>query len=153
MKLLRKRKKPQTKPMSGMESTLTNMEQKESSEQILPQESLSKDTYHQSCETLLYWNFVKINLSGDLKLLGEGTPIELQTAWSMIIQEYVSLLSTEKSDTILNCYLKIVQTETKLTFLENALTYLKCCEWDKEIAERITLFGYSYIEPLEDRDE
>lgn len=87
-----------------------------------------------------------------LIISGNPSQIELQTAWSILLQEYVSLIHTDKSDTILNCYLKIAQTETKITFLENGLTYLKCCEWDKDIAERIALWGYDYIEPLEDRE-
>lgn len=135
-----------------MESTPMNTESNEQFQLQQPQEFPSNNTYHQSCETLLYWDFVKIKLNKDLTLLGTGSQVELQTAWSIILQEYVSLIHTDKSDTILNCYLKIAQTEARYTFLQNALTYLKYCEWDKDLVERISLFGYDYIEPLEDRE-
>jgi hypothetical protein len=143
---------------NGTASTLMNETNLNTSTQTQPnpQEYHSKDTYHQSCETFLYWDMVKIMVDKDytrLTISGAPTTSDLKLAFEVILQEYVALIHTEKSDSIVSCYLKMVSCETKMTFLENALTYLKACEWDEEIAERIALFGYDYIQPLEDRNE
>lgn len=140
---------------SGTESTLMSETNLNISEQK-PQESQeyhSKDTYHQSCETLLYWDFAKTMIDKDYsRLIISGNPSEeiLKRSFELILQEYVSIIHTDKSDSIVTCYLKLTSAETKMMILENALTYLRRCEWDNDIAEAIQLYGYDYIEPLED---
>lgn len=147
----------QTNLESGMESTTMSSTNHKSSEQTLPkqQESQSDNTYHQSCETLLYWDFAKIMVTKDFSKLiisGKPTEAELRLAFDVILHEYVSIIHTDKSDSIVSCFLKIVRTETNMLALENALAYLKRCEWDKDIAERIQLLGFDYIENLEDEE-
>lgn len=121
------------------------------SQQVIQFSSL----YHHQCKTLCYRTFIDILLTKDYKLLiigGEPPEVELLAAWKFIIDEYCSLIHTEKSDTIFEVYKKIIMCQWKLTFVENACAFLKVF-WDEEIANALVDAGFDYINSLEDREQ
>jgi hypothetical protein len=158
---MRKNKKPLMKPKdlpmnqaSGMPSTPTSTEPGRSSattSRVAPSYAL----YHQSCDTLIYGEFLKILTTGDLRPLvieGEPTEEDLKTAWDKILSEYSERITTEKTGNIISLWKRIIYTKWQISFLDIALDYLKQ-EYDAEIAEQVMMAGFDMIEDLESRED
>lgn len=139
----------QTKQASGLQSPSTI----KSFGQTLQEEFPSNNTYHRSCQTLPYGKFMDAIVSNNpvfLVIKGHPTESELIEAWDAILQEYVDLIKTKKSESIFQAWKQVAYTEWKISFMEICLEQLKE-KYDKDIAEGITLLGYSLIQPNEDR--
>ncbi len=112
----------------------------------------SPDTLHNNCSTLPLSNFIEIVLHGDLRwLVRGGNPSlnELSAAWDKILEEYVSLVKTNKSDSIFELYKKIKYTEWQIVFVDKCIYALKIL-YDEEIADLLNQRGFGIVQHSED---
>jgi hypothetical protein len=132
---------------NGLLSIQTNTEMTNSLEQTKPMESQLKGTYHQTCKTLKYADFLIALITGDLKSLvisGEIDTDILKETWQDILQEYSSYLKTDKSESIFDCWKKLEYTKWKMNFVAYSLEALKI-KYSQVIAEELQKVGYDYI--------
>jgi hypothetical protein len=87
----------------------------------------------------LYKDFIDVSVTQKYELVGG------ELNWIDILEEYASLVSSEKSDDIFDCWRKIEFTERKIDFVHTALSYLKDF-YNKDIAEALVDFGFDFIE-------
>lgn len=155
LKNIKKRLHWHSKPDIPIAAIPTNSEPSKLSGPNLPVTTPLPVAFHRKCSSLIYDSFLTVLTTGDLQVLvisGTPTQQELIDAWDEIIQEYVSLVKTEKSTTIFNCWLKVIRTQWLLTLLTHALDALKM-QYDEDIANAIAGQGFSLIQPMEDRQK
>lgn len=145
-KFNKKLKNSQTKKTNGSES----MKQSpgDSGTPLLQKNIPSKSLLHQSCETLPYKSFYKINVHGDLSLLvisGNYTHEQLSEVWNKILVEYSQLIKTEKSQSIFEAWKKIEYILAKMKICDQALTFFKNRFYDEEVAEALMLHGFDLV--------
>ena len=115
-------------------------------------ESPLPNTYHQSCDTLLYSDFLQVLVRKDVTALivsGEPTHDQLHEAWDKILAEYTDLIKTEKSQSILEAWRKVMQMEYRIALLDQCFYALRL-KYDEEVALIIAEQGYDLIQPDED---
>lgn len=98
-----------------------------------------------------------------LVIAGEVEEHLLEEAWSNIVSEYSSLIQTDKSKTVFEAYKRMVVTQSKMVFMERALSLLRTqyarFEGDPEhrhnaiLADQITLHGYNLIVDSDDPEQ
>lgn len=144
----------QQKQGNGLPSSGTSMD----NSAIAPSEkqaaSSSSNVLHLNCSTLPFSNFIEILINGNLRWLiinGHPTPDELSQAWDDILQEYVSLVKTDKADTIFSLYKKIKITEWQLIFIEKSVMALKM-QYDEEMAIDLGNLGFGEVIKSEDKN-
>lgn len=86
-------------------------------------------------------------------LIIEGiTPLPvLAEAWELIIEEYASLVKTEKSNDIFDLYKKIKQTQWQMEWIEKTIDALKI-QYDEEMAIWLGERGFGVVEYSDDRE-
>lgn len=144
----------QTKQENGLPSTPTSTDRTATAQLGKPEGTLLPASLHRECRTLPLNRFIEIMVTGDLRqLIISGTPtiMDLADAWSEIIEEYVSLVKTDKADSVFELFKKIKYTEWLIAFIDKCLLGLKL-QYDTDIAEWISARGYGTIQPSTDRE-
>jgi hypothetical protein len=136
-------------------STPTNTEETKllNDQQPVPTQTSIPLLLH-TCQSLKYKRYLDILFGAPKSFLiisGEHTEEQLDLAWANIVTGFSDLIKTPKSNSVFELHKKIKFTESKMFFLEKALTYLKS-EYDADIATAICEWGYELIEPKDDRD-
>lgn len=143
------------KPGNGLLSTPMNTDSSATARHKTPEAILSGSTLHRQCSTLPLSHFIEIILNGDMSwLIISGTPTnaELLSAWEDILEEYASLIKTDKTENVFELYKKIVHTEWRLTFIEKSLLTLKM-QYDEEVAGWVGEMGFGEVRYVADREE
>lgn len=144
----------QQKPGNGLPSTGMSMDNSAIVATDKQAASSSLNVLHLNCSTLPLSNFIEILISGNLRWLiinGHPTQEELSQVWDDILQEYVSLVKTDKADTIFSLYKKIKITEWQLVFIEKSVMALKI-QYDEEIAIDLSNLGFGEVIKTEDKN-
>lgn len=144
----------QRKQASGLPSTETNTESSTTAPLPRREASSLSNTLHHSCSTLPLSLFIEIILEGDLRWLiisGNPSQEQLDSAWQNIVEEYTSLIKTEKSDSIFELFKKIKIAEWQLSFIEKSVLALKF-QYDEDIASWLGDQGFGQVEKSSDRE-
>lgn len=144
----------QTAQDSGLSSSQMSTDNPVTGSLPNQQDSQLPGTYHQTCNTLILSHFFEIMITGDLTWLiikGNVLPSQLEEAWESIIEEYTSLIKTDKTDNIFLLYKKIKQTEFLMQFIEKTIDALKI-QYDEEVASWLSERGFGVVEYSEDRE-
>lgn len=110
---------------------------------------------HQSTETLIYNDFLRILLGREttslLIISGEPAPEELILAWENIQEQYSDCIKTTKAKTLLDINKKLLRSHWQITIIDDCIFILRK-GWNKEPAEILNQLGYSMVENLADPD-
>ena len=110
------------------------------------QTTFQESGLHPTCETLKYYTYIEVSVTDNFDLVGG------EENWSEILQEFSSLIKTEKSNSILECWKKINVAERKMEFVESTLLFFK--EWYSEpVALALVEMGFPYIQNLENTED
>ena len=145
----------QPKPENGSLSTPMNMDRLVTAPQAQQPASSLPGILHRSCSTLPLSHFIEIIINGDLRwLITNGSPSQeqLAAAWDDILEEYLSLIKTDKADNIFELYKKIKHTEWQLVYADKCLLALKI-RYDIEIADWLGQLGFGLPVPSDSREE
>ena len=141
-------------PTSGSPSIKMNTEVQNSLSPTKQEAIQLSGMFHQSCKTIPISCMFEIMITRDLSWLiikGDPMPFQLEEAWNIILEEYVSLIKTEKTDDIFLLYKKIKQTMFLRDIIELSLNYLTS-NYDEDIAKLVSEKGFGIIEYTEDKE-
>jgi hypothetical protein len=108
---------------------------------------------HRSIRTLKYEAFVQIMIEDELRhLVISGNPPvdELVSAWNAIATEYSEAIRSAKSQSIFECYKKIILLQARIQIVDSAILLLTE-RYDEEVAWILFNMGYPLIVPHNDR--
>lgn len=120
---------------TNSESTIQSREQKQSNIPL-------GDGLLLTCSNLLYSDYLEI--MQDKK--------EAPANWEDILQEYSSLIKTEKSTNVFDLLKKINFAAFKLTAVNEITLFMKKYGWDEEFSNTLAELGFDYIEECEGED-
>lgn len=150
----KKHKSSQTRQASGLLSTRTNLVSIQS-EPISQQDTPLLATYHQTCKTLLYDTFIKIIVEENVAYLhisGQPELSKLEDAWQDILQEYSSLIKSEKGKNIFDAWKKCCYLEWQIKYIDAVVLKFQMqipgteiYLYQEEQANRIVELGYELI--------
>lgn len=93
-------------------------------------------------------------ITGDLTWLcisGNPLPNKLEESFEKILEEYMSLVKTEKTDDVFQLYKKIKQTQWLKDIIELCLNTLTV-GYDEDVARIVSEKGFGVIEFIEDKE-
>lgn len=79
-------------------------------------------------------------------MLGKKIP---PSNWEEILEEYSQLVATDKSTGVFELLKKINYNAAKLTFVNEAVKFMKKYGYDAEFADYLVQYGFDFIEPSE----
>lgn len=151
---MKKQKPLQTAQDSGSQYTETNLETQDTFLQNKLDNTQLSDMYHQNCKTLPVGLLFEIMITGDLAWLcisGNPLPNKLEEAWEYILEEYMTLVKTEKTDDLFQLYKKIKQTQFLKNLIDLCLDSLSV-GYDEDIAKVVSEKGFGVVEYTEDKE-
>lgn len=151
---MKKRSNLQTAKVSGSQYTEMNSETSNISLLQAQDPTLLSGTYHQSCKTIPIGLLFEVMITGDLTWLcisGNPLPNKLEESWESIVEEYMSLIKTEKTDDMFQLYKKIKQTQWLKNIIDLCLDSLKV-GYDPDLAKIVSEKGFGVIEYVANKE-
>ena len=122
---------------------------------VVEAESVIEWSLHSSIKTLPYEDFISIITNDDyspLIISGKPSIDQLVISWQTICDQYGEAIKTPLSESIFDCYKKIIKTKATIHVIDASLLYL-ANEYDEEIAKMVSEMGYRLITFTEDREQ
>lgn len=131
------------KLVNGLAFTSTNSGKNNT--QSFNQVTDSSDTSRPNCRTILYKHFIDAYCENDFSNVGG------KSNWFDVLIEYSELIKTEKSENIFKAWMRIEENNFKIEATEFCMDILRV-NYSPAAAEWLTLFGFGFVENLDDHD-
>lgn len=146
-KFFARRKNWQTKQKNGLVST---KRQEKGNMQSSGQETIRSSTMSRlNCSTLKYDKFIKTYVQ--YQETGEATLVGGKEIWLDILDEYSTLIKSEKADDIFECWKKIEIAETRLRIVDTCTGRLREM-YSPAAAEALVEHGFDMVHNLDDEE-